>query len=217
MARHSFVTGAPQVRDPIFKNTGNSSGRRTWQKGGGEVVKRAGNLVLAAASLLACLPALGVTVDPSPDVRSFSGVSEKDAVPAHFQLHLVVTADENQLRSWLAKKESQRVRVETRKFKPEQPGKAAIVLTGYDVPGFDPVDLLAEVRIYAPDGKLIYTHPDVARSAWGQPKKGYLTLLPQVGFSFDASDPKGAYVCEAVVRDRATNEVARVQVTIELQ
>ncbi len=180
-------------------------------------MKRAGNLALVVASLLVCLSAFGVTVDPSPDVRSFSGVSDKDAVPAHFKLHLVVTEDEDQLRSWLSKKESQRERIETRKFKPEQPGKAAIVLTGYDVPGFDPVDLLAEVRIYAPDGKLIYTHPDVARSAWGQPKKGYLTLLPQVGFSFDANDAKGVYVCEAVVRDRGTNEVAKVQVSIELQ
>ena len=173
--------------------------------------------VLLAASLLLCLPALGVTVDPSPDVKSFSGISEKTAVPAHFKLHLVVTEDENQLRGWLSKKESQRARLETRQFKPEQPGKAALVLTGYDVPGFDPVDLAAEVRIYAPDGKLIYTHPDVARSAWGQPKKGYLTLLPQVEFSFDASDPKGAYVCEAIVRDRAPNEVAKAQVTIHLQ
>lgn len=180
-------------------------------------MKRAGILAFVAASLLVCLSASGVTVDPTPDVRSFSGVSEKTAVPAHFQLHLVVTQDEDQLRAWLSKKESQRARLETRRFKPEQPGKAALVLTGYDVPGFDPVDLLAEVRLYAPDGTLIYTHPDIARSAWGQPKKGYLALLPQVGFSFDAADPKGSYVYEAIVRDRATNEVAKAQVTIELQ
>ncbi|MBI2215170.1 MAG: hypothetical protein HYU52_16090, partial [Acidobacteria bacterium] len=177
----------------------------------------AGIVALVAASLLLCLPAFAVTVDPAPDVRSFSGVSEKNAIPAHFKLHLVVTEDEAQLRAWLSKKESQRARLETRRFKPDQPGKAALVLTGYDVPGFDPVDLLAEVRLYAPDGKLIYTHPDVARSAWGQPKKGYLALLPQVGFSFDADDPKGSYLYEAIVRDRATNEVARAQVTIELQ
>lgn len=180
-------------------------------------MKRTSLAVVIAASLLVCLPAFGVTVDPSPDVRSFSGISEKTAVPAHFKLHLVVTEDEAQLRGWLSKKESQRTRFETRQFKPAQPGKAALVLTGYDVPGFDPVDLAAEVRIYAPDGKLIYTHPDVARSAWGQPKKGYLTLLPQVEFSFEAGDPKGAYLCEAIVRDRATNEVAKAQVTIQLQ
>jgi hypothetical protein len=167
--------------------------------------------------LVVCVPASAVTVDPAPDVRSFSGVSEKNAVPAQFKLHLVVTEDEEQLRAWLSKKESQRARLETRRFVPDQPGKAALVLTGYDVPGFDPVDLLAEVRLYSPDGTLIYTHPDVARSAWGQPKKGYLALLPQVGFSFDADDPKGTYLCEAVVRDRATNEVARAQVSIELQ
>jgi len=180
-------------------------------------LKRASQVAFIAASLLTCLPAFGVTVDPSPDVRSFSGISEKTAVPAHFKLHLVVTEDEQQLRGWLSKKDSQRARFETRQFKPEQPGKAALVLTGYAVPGFDPVDLAAEVRIYAPDGTLIYTHPDVARSAWGQPKKGYLTLLPQVGFSFDASDAKGAYLCAAIVRDRATNEVARAQVIIQLQ
>ena len=180
-------------------------------------MKRASHLVLVIATLAVCLPALGVTVDPSPDVRSFSGISEKTAVPAHFKLQVVVTEDEAQLRDWLAKKESQRLRLETRHFKPAQPGKAALVLTGYDVPGFDPVDLAAEVRIYAPDGTLIYTHPDLARSAWGQPKKGYLTLLPQVEFAFDANDPKGSYVCEAIVRDRATNEVAKAQVTIELQ
>jgi len=180
-------------------------------------VKRAGILAFVAASSLVCLSAYGVTVDPAPDARSFSAVTERNAVPAHFQLHLVVTQDEDQLRSWLSKKESDRARLETRRFKPAQPGKAALVLTGYDVPGFDPVDLLAEVRLYAPDGTLIYTHPDIARSAWGQPKKGYLALLPQVGFSFDAADPKGSYVYEAIVRDRATNEVARTQVTIELQ
>ena len=180
-------------------------------------MKRTSQAVLVAVSLFACLPAWGVTVDPSPDVRTFPGISDKSAVPAHFKLHLVVTEDEAQLRDWLSKKDSQRARFETREFKPEQPGKAALVLTGYDVPGFDPVDLAAEVRIYAPDGKLIYTHPDVARSAWGQPKKGYLTLLPQVEFSFDDSDPKGAYVCEAIVRDRATNEVAKAKVTIHLQ
>jgi hypothetical protein len=191
--------------------------RRTRQKGPGEVLKRVSRVLLFAATLLACLPAFGVTVDPSPDVRSFSGISEKNAVPAHFKLHLVVTEDEEQLRGWLAKKESQRERFETRQFKPAQPGKAALVLTGYDVPGFDPVDLAAEVRIFAPDGTLIYTHPDLARSAWGQPKKGYLTLLPQVEFAFDANDPKGTYLCEAIVRDRATNEVAKAQVKIQLQ
>lgn len=180
-------------------------------------MKRASQVALIAAALLVCLPAFGVTVDPSPEVRSFSGISEKTAVPAHFRLHLVVTEDEEQLRSWLSKSESQRSRYETRHFKPAQPGKAALVLTGYDVPGFDPVDLAAEVRIYAPDGTLIYTHPDVARSAWGQPKKGYLTLLPQVEFSFEPGDAKGDYLCEAIVRDRATNEVAKAHVTIQLQ
>jgi len=72
------------------------------------------------------------------------------------------------------------------------------------------------VRLYGPDGKLIYTHPDLARSAWGQPKKGYLALLPQVEFSFDERDAAGSYTYEAIVRDTNTNEVARTSFEIQL-
>ena len=170
---------------------------------------------IAIAVLGLSVPAFAVTIDPTPDVTTFAGPESKADRPADFKLHLVVTDTDEQLSEWLTEVE-RRDELQTRTFKPHQRGHAALVLTEYDLKGIDPVGLEAEVRLYGPDGKLIYTHPDLARSAWGQPKKGYLALLPQVEFSFDDRDAKGLYTYEAIVRDRSTNEVARTSFEIEL-
>lgn len=170
---------------------------------------------VAIALLLLSVPAFAVTIDPTPDVTTFAGPESKTDRPAEFKLHLVVTDSDEQLREWLSEVD-RRDELQTRTFAPNQRGHAALVLTEYDLKGIDPVGLEAEVRLYGPDGKLIYTHPDLARSAWGQPKKGYLALLPQVEFSFDERDAVGLYTYEAIVRDRNTNEVARTSFEIEL-
>jgi len=171
--------------------------------------------IVAIAALCLALPTPAVTIDPTPDVTTFASPESKEDRPAEFKLHLVVTGSDEQLREWLSDVD-RRDQLQTRTFKPRQRGHAALVLTEYDLKGFDAVDLEAEVRLYGPDGKLIYTHPDLARSAWGQPRKGYLALLPRVEFSFDERDAIGAYTYEAVVRDRSTNEVARASFEIEL-
>lgn len=170
---------------------------------------------VAIAVLGLSIPVLAVTVDPTPDVTTFAGPESKDDRPADFKLHLVVTGSDDQFREWLSAVD-RRDQLQTRSFKPHQRGHAALVLTDYELQGIEPVDLEAEVRLYGPDGKLIYTHPDLARSAWGQPQKGYLALLPRVEFSFDERDAKGAYTYEAIVRDRTTNEVARASLEIQL-
>lgn len=178
-------------------------------------MKLSSRFVFGIAALCLAFPALAVTIDPTPDVTTFAGPESKADRPADFKLHLVVTDTDKQLREWLTEVD-RRDQLQTRTFKPHQKGHAALVLTEYDLKGIDPVGLEAEVRLYGPDGKLIYTHPDLARSAWGQPKKGYLALLPQVEFSFDERDAKGLYTYEAIVRDRNTNEVARTSFEIEL-
>lgn len=170
---------------------------------------------IAMAVFCLASPAFAVTIDPTPDVTTFAVPDSKEYRPAEFKLHLVVTDTDQQLREWLTDVQ-RRDELQTRTFKPHQRGHAALVLTEYDLKGINPVGLEAEVRLYGPDGKLIYTHPDLARSAWGQPKKGYLALLPQVEFSFDERDAKGSYTYEAVVRDTNTNEIARTSFEIEL-
>ncbi len=171
--------------------------------------------VIVAIVMLVSIPALAVTIDPTPQVTTFAGAESKMDRPAEFKLHLVVTDSDEQLREWLTQVD-RRDELQTRTFKANQRGHAALVLTEYDLKGLAPVGLEAEVRLYGPDGKLIYTHPDLARSAWGQPKKGYLALAPQVEFSFDERDATGLYTYEAIVRDRNTNEVARTSCEIEL-
>ena len=161
------------------------------------------------------LPA--VTIDPTPEQTTFAAPLSRDAQPAQFRLHLVITEQESELHDWLGSSDEDRSKLpRIRKFKTSQTGHVALVLTEYEVSGQDPVGLEAEIRLYGPDGKLIYEHPDLARSVWGQPKKGYLALLPQVDFTFDAADRQGTYTYEAIVRDRRTSEVARVQRQVTL-
>ena len=178
-------------------------------------MKAARSVAVLAVILCLSVPAFAVTIDPTPDVTTFAGPENDQDRPAEFKLHLVVTHDDAQLKEWLAD-ETKRDELQTRTFKANERGHAALVLTEYEMKGIDPVGLEAEVRLYGPDGKLIYTHPDLARSAWGQPQKGYLALLPQVEFSFDDRDSAGSYTYEAIVRDRNTNEVARTVFEIEL-
>ncbi len=177
-------------------------------------MKLASRIATIAVVLCLTVPAFAVTIDPTPQVTTFAGPESKLDRPAEFKLHVVVTDTDEQLRDWLAQVD-RRDELQTRTFKAHQRGHAALVLTEYDLKGIDPVSLEAEVRLYGPDGKLIYTHPDLARSAWGQPKKGYLALLPQVEFHFDERDATGLYTYEAIVRDRSTNEVARTSFEIE--
>lgn len=152
-----------------------------------------------------------ITVDPNPEMPeggSKAGVTK----PARFKLNLVVTESEAELLKWLDMSERDRTRyAKTRRFRAREQGHLALVLTDFDQTDLENFDLAAEIELYGPDGKLMYSNPDLARFAWSSPKKGCIALQPQVNFKFDEKDLFGIYTYRATVTDNQSTEIAQAR------
>lgn len=129
-----------------------------------------------------------------------------------FEVNLVITEKEGGLRKWLAMTRSERERYAgTQKFRANQKGYLVLVLTNYDLEKSGSVDLTAQLTLVGPDGKVIYEHRDLGKSAWGHPMQGYLAIKPQVDFSFDKTDRPGTYTYRVTVADNLKGEVASAE------
>lgn len=170
------------------------------------------------SAVLAVPPVSAVTVDPIRDPnRGTAAVGAQSLSPASFKLNVVVTQSDRELGGWLDLSEQQRARKRRiKEFVPNQKGSVALVLTGLRMDELEAAGLVAQIQLYGPDGRLLYSHPDVARSAWGRPKKGYLALLPEVNFTFDQADRSGFYTYRATVTDLYNTTIARAEEKILL-
>lgn len=167
---------------------------------------------LAVAVIALLTSALqAITVDPNPE--PLGGGSKASATkPARFKLSLVVTESESELVKWMGMSERDRTRyAKARRFRVKEQGHLALVLTDFDQTEMENFDLAAQIELYGPDGKLMYSNPDLARFAWSSPKKGCIALQPQVNFKFDEKDLFGIYTYRATVTDRQNTEIAQAR------
>ena len=73
------------------------------------------------------------------------------------------------------------------------------------------MDLTARLSLIGPDGRVVYEHRDLGRSAWGHPRQGYLAIKPHVDFSFDRTDAPGTYTYRVTISDNARGEVVQAE------
>ncbi len=169
-------------------------------------------ILLLALIVVATTPTThALRIDPAPDPGVGGGASSRRLSPADFKLNMVVTQASGDLDRWLATEPDGNRRSRPREFRANQKGSVHLVLTGFKIAQFEAMGLTAEVQLYGPDGKLLWRHPDLARSAWGRPKQGYLALVPEVTFAFDQADRAGVYTYRATVTDTNRTTIARAE------
>ena len=168
-------------------------------------------------TLLAATNVAALKIDPNPEATTLSASgSPVITKPAKFRLHMIFS-DAAESRDWATvQKKIATGTTSPIRFEASKQGFLALVLTGYSIADMGTVDLSASVRLIGPDGKVVYEHPDLARSAWAQPKRGVLTIQPHVKFTFDRFDKAGVYTYQATVLDRTTNEITHAEQKITL-
>ncbi len=174
----------------------------------------AGTLLMGAASEVSALK-----IEPPPMLTERSEMYSTAPGPraadsfreGSFEVNLVITDSREGLGKWLAMTPKQREQTARgQKFRVNQKGYLALVLTNYDVDAAN-VDLTARLTLIGPDGQVVYENRDLGRSAWGHPKQGYLAIRPYVDFSFDGTDKPGTYTYRVSILDNARGEVVRAE------
>lgn len=187
---------------------------------GAEMRRNAVVLGLTATLLMGVtseVSALRIEPPPMPAERSemySTAPGPRTAEPLRegsFEVNLVITDSHEGLVKWLAMTPRQREEASSdQKFRVDQKGYLALVLTNFDVDAAN-VDLTARLSLIGPDGRVVYEHRDLGRSAWGNPKQGYLAIKPHVDFSFDRTDKPGTYTYRVTISDNARGEVVRAE------
>jgi hypothetical protein len=167
--------------------------------------------------IFVALDAAALKIEPPPMPMERGSLYSTAPAPASamregsFDVNLVITDAKDGLSRWLAMTPKQRDRISREQhFRPNQKGYVAVVLTNYRAPEAN-VDLTAQVSLVGPDGKVVYEHRDLGRSAWGHPLQGYLAIRPDIDFSFDGSDVAGTYTYRVVVSDHIKGEIGRAE------
>ena len=164
-------------------------------------------------------PASALRIEPPPlpteraDVYSTAPAprSAPALKPGKFDVNLVITDSHEGLVEWLAMTPKQRENyARGQKFRVNQKGYLVLVLTNYEVDKAN-VDLTARLSLIGPDGRVVYEHRDLGRSAWGHPRQGYLAIKPHVDFSFDRTDAPGTYTYRVTISDNARGEVVEAE------
>jgi hypothetical protein len=178
------------------------------------VKRRTVSLFVLGFLVTAPLCALQIEPPPLPMERT----SLYDAAQAggalrqgSFEVNLVITDSRKGLPNWLAMSAGERVRSQRpHRFRAFQKGYLSVVLTNFKTEDVN-VDLTAQLMLIGPDGRSVYEHRNLGRSAWGNPKQGYLAIRPDVDFSFDKTDPVGTYTYRVIVSDNVRGEIGRAE------
>jgi hypothetical protein len=159
---------------------------------------------------------LALKIEPPPLPMERSSIySMTDPASAlregSFDVNLVINDSRTGLSKWLAMTPSERDRaLRTRRFRPFEKGYLSVVLTNFKAD--DPnIDLTAQLMLIGPDGRSVYEHRDLGKSAWGNPMQGYLAIRPSIDFSFDKTDPVGTYTYRVIVSDNVRGEIGRAE------
>jgi hypothetical protein len=177
------------------------------------VKRRTIPLVIFGFLVTAQLCALQIEPPPMPMDRTSlyeaqAGASFREGA---FEVNLVITDSRKGLANWLAMTPEQRLRADRpHRFRPFQKGYLSVVLTNFQAEDVN-VDLTAQLMLIGPDGRSVYEHRNLGRSAWGNPMKGYLAIRPDVDFSFDKTDTVGTYTYRVIVSDNVRGEIGRAE------
>lgn len=159
--------------------------------------------------------ALAVQIEPPPLPTDRTGLYSTEPASAlrqgTFDVNLVITESRKGMSRWLAMTPKERERsVRATRFHPMQKGYLSVVLTNFRGDETN-LDLTAQLFLIGPDGKTIYEHRDLGKSAWGNPMQGYLAIRPDVDFTFEKDDPAGTYTYRVIVSDNIRGEVGRAE------
>lgn len=165
---------------------------------------------------LATANALALKIEPPPMPMGRPSL-DSVAEPASgfregtFDVNLVIKDSREGLNKWLALDSKEREQAKrTQRFRPFEKGYLTVVLTNFDAS--DPtVDLTAQLMLIGPDGRSVYEHRNLGKSAWGNPMQGYLAIRPSIDFSFDKTDPVGTYTYRVIVSDNIRGEIGRAE------
>ena len=165
---------------------------------------------------LATANVLAIKIEPPP-MRLGPPSLEAIAEPASgfregtFDVNLVINGSRDGLNKWLALSAKDREQSQKKqRFHPFEKGYLTVVLTNFDASN-PTVDLTAQLILIGPDGRSIYEHRNLGKSAWGNPMQGYLAIRPSIDFSFDKTDPVGTYTYRVIVSDNIRGEVGRAE------
>ena len=182
--------------------------------------------ILMAAMTLLVLGGVGsklqaLKIEPAPLPLEHEAIygsgSPTELRKGDFDANLVITSSEEKFREWLSATPDQREKhAKSQKFRPGQKGYLVLVLTNYKLDPDQDVNLTADLSLIAPDGKLVYQHRDLGKSAWGHPRQGYLAIEPHVDFVFDRTDRPGTYTYRVTVSDHARGGVVTAEEKVVL-
>ncbi|MEO8216835.1 MAG: hypothetical protein ABI718_07120 [Acidobacteriota bacterium] len=164
---------------------------------------------------------LALKIEPAPLPLDHGAIygseSGTETRRGDFNANLVITSSEEKFREWLSATPVQRDKhARSQKFRPGQKGYLVLVLTNYKVDPDQDVNLTADLTLVGPNGKLVYQHRDLGKSAWGHPRQGYLAIEPHVDFVFDRSDAPGTYTYRVTVSDHARGGVVTAEEKVVL-
>lgn len=168
--------------------------------------------VLVAVALPSCK---GCRTKKSTAVPKKASLTARTPVPP-VQAHLLVLAGDRTLDTWLKLDPAKRPTTLTR-VGPGERVTFALVLTEYRPVDIRRIDLKGQIRVVAPDGKVVLDRPDAGRGSMATLKAPkVVVLVPSPDLVFTNQDQPGVYTASAVVDDALVRERRYLSTSFEL-
>jgi hypothetical protein len=138
--------------------------------------------------------------------------------PANFKANILITESHAAIEKWVLMPDadragSGRIRQLTRDKKFYFP----FVVTGYNSPASEKVNLTTHVRLIGPDGKTKFYAPRFSETVGPDPRSpSVIVLNPVMDITFDADDPPGKYTIRVTVTDHVHSAYAKAEEQFEL-
>ncbi len=91
------------------------------------------------------------------------------------------------------------------------------IITGYAVEQASNMNCLVDVKIYSPDGTLLFDLKNYSKAKRRVSNKGFVMADPALDFTLEQSDPAGKYRIEGTVKDQIADKRATSTYEIELK